>query len=655
MKPGWAGRAWRALGSMRFAVALLALVATAASVGTWVEQLQVEPLYVQRFGLLQARVVKLLGLDDVFHAAWFLALLGFLALSTGLCVWRNTPKMLREFADFKTGLAFRQLSRLPGARVLELRDPGRARHVALRVLEAAGFQVRDHSADGALALTARAGHWRRIGYVATHLAVVVICVGGLLDANPLQQWQRWRGSLVPSPAHMAVAQAVDEAARDPARVASSGAFRGAVQLAPGQRTQHAAVPVAEGFVLRRLPVALALESFHIDYHPSGQPKDFISELRALEPVSGQVLARLRVGMNAPAQYGGLQIYQSGFDDAGTRLQAELLEDGGHRRVPITARVGAAQPVMVEGQPWTLEPSSFRLKNVLPETEAADADWRATFLSGPRATPVRDLGPSLTLTLRDAAGQGVTQTAYVEPLHWDGRAYAVLGIERAGADTRWLRLPLDADGRLDRYTQLLASLRQPETRAALARKLVGAQRPQATHEVVARALDRAAADFLAKGLPGLAGLADVGGGPERAALFDLLLRAGVLAVLEAEPACPPVQARQFVGDALAAYDAWLGGGRPPLLRPLQAEPVTATVLQVAQAPGAPIVYAGMGLLALGVALMVLQRERRVWIRGDGAGRVVLACTGLQGAVPGDGQWIEELLAAWAAPRMGDGNR
>lgn len=602
--------AWEVLGSMRFAVAILALVAVAASIGTVVEQQQALSVYVSRYGELQAGAMLALGLADVFHAGWFLSLLGFLALSTGLCIWRNTPKMLREFTDFKAHLALAQVRHLPGALRLEAVAVLHRRPALVQVLRDAGFRVRDDSFEGRLAITGHAGRHRRLGYIATHLAVVVICAGGLIDANLPLQWQLWTQQLRPADP----AQPLNEVQSSPDHSTAGGGFRGSVQLVPGQRASHAAVTVANGYLARSLPVALELQSFQTLYHPDGRPRDFVSQLLVRDVRSGAPLQALRVSMNAPARVAGLSIYQSGLDDGGTRLSAELLEDGGRQRLPMTLTVGQSGAVLLRGQPWTVEPASYQPRNVLPESEAQAQGWQKTFLSGPRATQSRDLGPSLTTVLRDAAGQARRQTAYLQPIEWEGRAYAVIGLEADGVASRWLRLPLDAKGGLGDYAALVQALSLPASRARLAERLVGTTRADASLQAVSQVLDLASEAFLDRGWKGIRA--------DRPLLADLLLRAGVQALRDIRPGLTPEQAQAFVRDTLLAYGDWCDAGRPPLLHPLEASPVSATVLQVTHAPGAPVVWLGMALLAIGVALMVLQREQRLWLRNDGPDVLVI---------------------------------
>src|SRR3954454_9859233 len=79
--------------SMRFAIALLVMLAIAAMIGTVMQQNQAAPNYVNQFGPFWFEIFRKLGLYTVYSAWWFLLILAFLITSTSLCIARNAPKM----------------------------------------------------------------------------------------------------------------------------------------------------------------------------------------------------------------------------------------------------------------------------------------------------------------------------------------------------------------------------------------------------------------------------------------------------------------------------------------------------------------------------------------------------------------------------------
>src|SRR5690349_19889497 len=89
------------LSSMRFAIALLVVLAIASIVGTVLTQDDPYPNYVNQFGPFWADIFRALGLFTVYSAWWFMLILGFLIVSISLCVVRNAPKMVADMKSWK--------------------------------------------------------------------------------------------------------------------------------------------------------------------------------------------------------------------------------------------------------------------------------------------------------------------------------------------------------------------------------------------------------------------------------------------------------------------------------------------------------------------------------------------------------------------------
>jgi cytochrome c biogenesis protein len=89
------------ISSMRFAIALLAMIAIAAVIGTVMKQGEATNNYINQFGPFWFEVFRKLGLYAVYSAWWFLLLMGVLVTSTTLCIMRNAPKMLRDMRSWR--------------------------------------------------------------------------------------------------------------------------------------------------------------------------------------------------------------------------------------------------------------------------------------------------------------------------------------------------------------------------------------------------------------------------------------------------------------------------------------------------------------------------------------------------------------------------
>src|ERR1700684_4732452 len=84
------------MSSMRFAIALLVILAIASIIGTVLTQEDPYPNYVNQFGPFWADIFRGLSLYNVYSAWWFLLILMFLVISVSLCVIRNGARMMAE-------------------------------------------------------------------------------------------------------------------------------------------------------------------------------------------------------------------------------------------------------------------------------------------------------------------------------------------------------------------------------------------------------------------------------------------------------------------------------------------------------------------------------------------------------------------------------
>ena len=97
------------LGSMNLAITLLVAIAVASVVGTVLQQNQPFQDYIIKFGPFWFEVFKQLGLFNVYGAGWFMLILAFLVVSTSVCIYRNTPNMLRDMRSYRLNVQRKSL------------------------------------------------------------------------------------------------------------------------------------------------------------------------------------------------------------------------------------------------------------------------------------------------------------------------------------------------------------------------------------------------------------------------------------------------------------------------------------------------------------------------------------------------------------------
>jgi cytochrome c biogenesis protein len=655
-RPAPLSRFWREaselLSSMRFAITLLTVICIASVIGTVVQQQQPSSNYVNQFGPFWAQLFGMLGLYAVYGSWWFLLILAFLVTSTSLCIARNAPKILADLGTFKESVREQSLLAFHHkAEAQTAEPPEQAQSRVGTLLTSQGWRVKVQTRGNGVMLAAKKGAANKIGYIAAHSAIVLICLGGLLDGDLVVRIQMWAQGLTPI-----VNGPINP--QDPAHRLSerNPAFRGNLPVAEGDRANVAMINLPSGTLLQPLPFDVELKKFKVDYYSTGMPKLFASDVVIHDRETGQTLAGT-VQVNHPLIYKGVAIYQSSFEDGGSKLTLRATPLGGGAPTELHGAVGSSQMLpagLSGGQPLVLELTDLRVINVenlgAPDAAASGVDVRKVDLasqlgehlgSGDKAGDrknLRNVGPSMTFKLRDAAGQAREFQNYMRPVELDGTRVFLAGMRENPADPmRYLRIPADENDSVAGWLRLRAALNDPAMRAEAVRRYVAlalpAGRPDLAPQLTGSAghalglfagAERAKRDGPAMG--GLQGISDFieasVPAAERERASEVLIRIvnGTLFELlnlSREPAglgrLPTDDAaRRFMAVAVLSLSDSFFYPSPVWLELDSFEQVQASVFQVAKAPGQKVVYLGCLLLSLGVFAMLYIRERRLWV-------------------------------------------
>ena len=200
LKLNWGSRTLQAsvelLSSMRFSISLLTVICIASVIGTVLKQ--AEPLgnYVNQFGPFWAQVFGLASLNTVYSAWWFLLILAFLVISTSLCIARNAPKILLDLNELKENVREQSLKAFGHRAESQLAEsPEMAARRIGQTLVQSGWkvklQMRERPGGTGWMVAAKKGAANKLGYIAAHSAIVLICIGGLLDGDMIVRAQMW--------------------------------------------------------------------------------------------------------------------------------------------------------------------------------------------------------------------------------------------------------------------------------------------------------------------------------------------------------------------------------------------------------------------------------------------------------------------------------
>jgi cytochrome c biogenesis protein len=602
---------------MRFAIALLTVICIASIIGTVLKQQEPINNYINQFGPFWAEVFGAMGLFAVYSAWWFLLILLFLVISTSLCVARNTPQILRDLKNFKEHLresSFKAFAHNTAWTVASQPNDAVARiHKAFADI---GWKIKTQTRPDGTLIAAKAGGGHKIGYIAAHSAIVLVCIGGLLDGDMLTRAQMWWSDKVVFTGGGMIAD-VPPASRLPA---SNPAYRANLLVAEGQTAGTAILQQPTGVLLQELPFSIELKKFVVEHYSTGMPKLFASDIVIHDKTTG-AKTTARVEVNHPVNYQGVNIFQSSFDDGGSSVKLQA--------VPIAAKPSAervAAPLLVEGVIGGSTPLTNGAEKLTLEFVALRVLNVETFAK----KDLRNVGPSITYKLRDAAGQAREFHNYMLPIKFLDSETAVhmVGIRDTPAEPfKYWRIPSDDKGGIDGFLKLAQAVQsEAAINTAIGRYLAKASDPTkpemraaletSAHRVMGLFAGKAAAgqasglqaiaDFLEKNVPE----------DQRVKTSEVLIRIlnGVLYelaakdVIDADVRDKP----DWLNQAVLALSDAKSYPAPMIFQLKDFTQVQASVFQVAKAPGQTIVYLGAVLLIIGVFFMLYIRERRVWV-------------------------------------------
>ena len=667
-------RTWRStvelLSSMRFSISLLTVICIASVIGTVLKQQEPLSNYVNQFGPFWAQVFSLVSLNTVYSAWWFLLILAFLVISTSLCISRNAPKIFSELNQFKEDLREQSLKAFGHRAENTLTEaPEVAAQRIGQTLVQGGWRVKLQQRDTGWMVAAKKGSANKLGYIAAHSAIVLVCIGGLLDGDLMVRAQMWFNDKVVFSGGGLIADVPQQHRLS----VSNPTFRGNLLVAEGTQSSVAMLNQPGGVLLQELPFSIELKKFIVEYYSTGMPKLFASDIVIHDKETGEQIPT-RVEVNHPASHKGVEIYQSSFDDGGSSVTLKAVPmNAATKPFEIQGTIGSSSNLSNGADKLTLEYTALRVINVEnfgtsgsqagspgSAVDVRKVDLRQAIDSRLGAAnktrtnkELRNVGPSISYKLRDGAGQAREYQNYMLPVRMDDNpdstAVFLLGVRETPIDPfQYLRVPADPESSMNTFLATRAALADGRQRDQAVRRYVrqaiAADRPDLAAQLTAsasRALGlfagaetiaprvgptAAAAAQTGKPVAGLQAISDfmeinVPEG-ERSRAGEVLVRIlnGVLfelvAMTREQAGLPPLardeKTQNFMAQAVLSLSDAHHYPAPMTFALTDFTQVQASVFQVARAPGKNIVYLGCAFLIVGIFAMLYVRERRLWV-------------------------------------------
>jgi len=600
------------LGSMDLAITLLLTLAVASIIGTVLQQNQPYTDYVIKFGPFWFEVFESAGLYDVYGAMWFLAILTLLVISTSVCLIRHTPGMLRDMWNLRTHVQEKSLQAMHHKKQWSTSSTLNDAASELEInLAKQGFRVKQTPKTNEILISAMRGGLNRLGYILTHSAIIIICLGGLLDSNLPLKLAEWQGKLAIETRDLPLHQVPEKSFLPVGRQA----FRGSVHIPEGRSSEVTFVAMRDGYLVQKLPFKIEVKDFRIEHYATGQPKSFETDLLIYDKDLAEPLATT-ISVNHPLIYKGYSIYQASFSDGGSILSLEawpLEQQAGSKTVNFEAKVFENRQIKWGEQNLRLEMLSFRPFNINPDPTDEDPDR------------IRNFGPSFGFKLRNNTGEALEFLNYMLPVERKGREFYLSGVRSNPADEfGYLYLPIDAEGGLDGFNHFLMQLRNNELVKRVADEmmletLVAFDKDVQLEQNLQNTLIELTTMFVQGGFVSVNQFIETTlPEAERETLgsaYLIMLREMLARIYFSEHTDIDSSNNAqllFLQDAVDAIGSLSQYRSPVFFLLTDYEHVEASGLQIVRSPGKPIVYLGCGLLIIGIFILFYLPQRRLWI-------------------------------------------
>lgn len=271
--------------SLRCGLTLLGLLGTAVIIGTIVLQRpmaqegQIEQIYAPQ----TIRLLNFLGLFDVFHAWWFILLLGLLGANIILASLERFPQAWRYFSRPHRIADEWFVRKLPMTREIPIGagQPEEALQRAAERFAASGLHPNPQALQQGTLYVEKHRVARLAPYV-VHLSLLIIFAGAIVDG-------KW-------------------------------GYRGFISLGPGMRS-HQVDSLSGSGPVQRLPFTLRCDGAGMEKYPDGTPQQYWSRLAVEE--NGREVLKKQIFVNEPLTYKGIRFFQATYGPTGAPAKLEL--------------------------------------------------------------------------------------------------------------------------------------------------------------------------------------------------------------------------------------------------------------------------------------------------------------------------------------------
>ncbi len=262
---------WAFFNSLKLTLGVLITLAAVSIIGTLIEQNKPLEDYLTAYGVKWTKVILYTGMNDMYHSAWFQALLGTLVLNIIVCTLERFPPKWKSLLRHKPeGFEHRLIEKISNQQTFSLPEGlGAAQESVLKAFKKKKYKVVSSGTEGGHCIYAWKGIIGRFGSDFTHISLLLILLGAIIGSA--YDYKDFKGIYV------------------------GGTLR---------------VPQAD--------FELKLDKFWIEYYDTGQIRQYNSLLTVIE--GGKEVLSKQIWVNEPLYYKGIRFYQSSYGTAWDKIE-----------------------------------------------------------------------------------------------------------------------------------------------------------------------------------------------------------------------------------------------------------------------------------------------------------------------------------------------
>ncbi|MGQ9706497.1 MAG: cytochrome c biogenesis protein ResB [bacterium] len=167
------------LTSMRLAIVLIIIISTISIIGAIIPQNKSYEYYIYKYGVETTKLIETLYFNRIFSSLYFIVLIVILSLSIIICTIRQFPKLISKF---KKPLMIERIDELDAGNLYIEMGVKINIDDLKKILSTIGYCPFERVEGDVKFISARKGLLSPLGFLFTHLGIIIIFIGGIIGA-----------------------------------------------------------------------------------------------------------------------------------------------------------------------------------------------------------------------------------------------------------------------------------------------------------------------------------------------------------------------------------------------------------------------------------------------------------------------------------------